>query len=284
MATEYCQLCRGFVNARRKIGVGTFILYLVTFGRWILMIPFYRKRCPICLADARTDEAATGALESRPNQQENVGWTGRVGCWKGRHAVWTVVLGSLFIGVPGNAFWQQQSDSNKPQATASTSAPKVQDANLPNIPPPKFRVFRFGTDVSTSYVVSVDTTDEQLRSLLWFFRQKVRTRAFKDIEITKPTTVQFGHFGYEWGRLVVYRNEKCADENYLSDGTLGSVGIAGPCGYGEHGDAIYLWGIEGDPAKDSGSIRAKNGDMVEVFSYKENWRPRTGALKDSTTR
>lgn len=188
-------------------------------------------------------------------------------------AVGTAALLWAFIWIPGNAFGRQQSGPDKPRGTLGTSSPQAKREKLPHVPPPKFRVFKFGTDVSTAYVVPPNTTDEQLISLLWFFRQKVRTSAFKDIGITQPTTMQYGHFGNEWGRLVVYKREKCADENYLSDGTLGAVGIAGPCGYGEHGDAIYQWGIEDDPHKDSGQIRGKNGQMEGVFSYKDDWRP-----------
>ncbi|MFY1939794.1 hypothetical protein ACOTC8_30185 [Achromobacter xylosoxidans] len=36
------------MQTRRKIGAGSVILVLVTAGLWILAIPFYRQRCPIC--------------------------------------------------------------------------------------------------------------------------------------------------------------------------------------------------------------------------------------------
>jgi hypothetical protein len=130
----------------------------------------------------------------------------------------------------------------------------------------------------------MDASDEQLRSLLWYFRQKVRTGAFQDIGITQPTTMQYGKLGYAWGMLGIYRGEKCADENYISDGEMAAAGNLGPCGYGEHDNGTYRWGIGGDPLKDSGTIRAKNGDLVEVFNYKDNWHPSSKALKDSTRR
>ena len=34
--------------SRRKIGVGTLILVLMTSGFWVLAVPFYEERCPIC--------------------------------------------------------------------------------------------------------------------------------------------------------------------------------------------------------------------------------------------
>ncbi len=49
MAIKYCALCERNVEAKRKIGVGSLILVLVTGGFWILALPFYHKRCPICV-------------------------------------------------------------------------------------------------------------------------------------------------------------------------------------------------------------------------------------------
>jgi len=49
MAIRYCALCKRNVEAKRKIGVGSLILVLVTGGFWILALPFYQKRCPICI-------------------------------------------------------------------------------------------------------------------------------------------------------------------------------------------------------------------------------------------
>lgn len=45
---KWCDLCRRNVEPKRKIGAGSLIAVLVTFGWWILAIPFYKKRCPIC--------------------------------------------------------------------------------------------------------------------------------------------------------------------------------------------------------------------------------------------
>ena len=113
-------------------------------------------------------------------------------------------------------------------------------------------------------MVPVNTTDEQLKSLLWFFREKVRSNKFKDIGLTKTTAKQWGNAGYLSGMLSVYRGEKCANELYIDTN--------GPCGYGEHDDALYQWGIEGDPNKDSGSIKVQGDDIV-VFDYEDNWHP-----------
>ncbi len=52
MATMYCNLCKRPVEAKRVIGVGTLLLVLLTGGLWLLLIPFYGKRCSICKSDA----------------------------------------------------------------------------------------------------------------------------------------------------------------------------------------------------------------------------------------
>ena len=46
--TRFCKNCNQTVVAKRKIGVGTFILAVVTSGFSLLCIPFYSKRCPMC--------------------------------------------------------------------------------------------------------------------------------------------------------------------------------------------------------------------------------------------
>lgn len=48
MSTKFCSNCNQRVHPHRKIGIGTLILCLFTSGVWILIIPFYSKRCPIC--------------------------------------------------------------------------------------------------------------------------------------------------------------------------------------------------------------------------------------------
>jgi hypothetical protein len=54
MAAKQCNLCERPVMPKRNIGIGTFILVFCTGGFWLLAIPFYRKRCPICKGSAFT--------------------------------------------------------------------------------------------------------------------------------------------------------------------------------------------------------------------------------------
>lgn len=45
---KYCLNCKQMVEPKRNIGIGTFILVLMTAFFWVLLIPFYSKRCPLC--------------------------------------------------------------------------------------------------------------------------------------------------------------------------------------------------------------------------------------------
>ena len=48
MKMQHCHYCRRMVAHKRKIGIGTIILILLTGGLWLLTIPFYAVRCSIC--------------------------------------------------------------------------------------------------------------------------------------------------------------------------------------------------------------------------------------------
>lgn len=78
--------------------------------------------------------------------------------------------------------------------------------------------------------------------------------------------------------LVVYRGTKCANEGYISDADL-EKGKLGPCGYGDHDDAYYQWGLDADPYKDAAAIVTKNGDYAQVFDYKDNWHAPSEGLQ-----
>ena len=71
MATMYCGLCKRPVEAKRNIGIGSLLLALVTAGLWLLVIPLYTKRCPICKSDALS--SSQGASGEMP-RQKNTNW------------------------------------------------------------------------------------------------------------------------------------------------------------------------------------------------------------------
>lgn len=45
---KYCSVCEKNVDAKRNIGIGSLIGIIVTMGFWLIAIPFYGKRCPLC--------------------------------------------------------------------------------------------------------------------------------------------------------------------------------------------------------------------------------------------
>lgn len=58
-------------------------------------------------------------------------------------------------------------------STNQTPIPK--QVVRPSAPPPKFQIYKYDPDGTVAIVVPVNTTDEQLKSLLWLFRERVRT-------------------------------------------------------------------------------------------------------------
>jgi hypothetical protein len=166
-------------------------------------------------------------------------------------------------------------DTATPGKPGATKAPEP--IARPTIPPPTYRLYRFKFDESIgssiiSYVVPTNTTDDQLKSLVWLFREKVRSHKFRDISITQPTSKNFGKKGYLQGILSIYRGEKCAAEQF-SD-------AVGPCGDAEHDAAYYQWGVFGDNPnngidqnKDEAGIRLASDNILKVFDYKDGWQP-----------
>lgn len=54
---RYCTLCHRPVEPRRHFGIPTLVVCLLTSGLWLLVMPFYRKRCPICRTCELSDTA-----------------------------------------------------------------------------------------------------------------------------------------------------------------------------------------------------------------------------------
>jgi hypothetical protein len=156
----------------------------------------------------------------------------------------------------------QRSSEPRTAGTPVVSAVPV-SAWKPNSPAPQFTIYRAKANMPVSVLVPVASTDDELKELLWFFRNKVKMKEFKELGIEKAAQTQWGNDRYLSGLLAVYRGSKCAAEEF----TAGN----GPCGKGDHDDAYYQWGLEGDPNKDVGSIRA-NGSFVTVFDFHDGWK------------
>ena len=64
MGVKYCTLCQRSVVPKRKIGMGTLIAILFTGFGWLLFIPFYKKRCPMCQGDQLIQKRNDGILNT----------------------------------------------------------------------------------------------------------------------------------------------------------------------------------------------------------------------------
>jgi zinc-ribbon domain len=169
--------------------------------------------------------------------------------------VWLAVGGIVLLVIIIGMFGKSSSDKsdNSTSTTTQQSSTSIAEPQVarPSIPPPKFRIYRFKNDgiSPTSVVVPTSTTDEQLKSLIWLFREKVRSHDFKSLGVKEQKD----------GIFSVYRGEKCANEQFIDTN--------GPCGYGEHDDALYQWGIGGDYNNDSGSLH-----NTVIFDAKDGWQ------------
>ncbi len=189
--------------------------------------------------------------------------------------LWLVVGGIVLlvaiVGIIGKSPTDNSTSatqqSSAPNATPQPEGDEHKQQEHVIVKPPTYRVYKSTPEAATAYLVPVSTTDEELRNLLWFFRKKVRTGRFSDMGITKPTTIKWGNHNYSEGMLLVYRGAKCANESFVSEAELEKGGL-GACGYGEHYDAYYQWGIDNDPAKDSGAIGS-----TEIFNSQDDWHP-----------
>jgi len=60
MKVQYCGTCGRRTGHKRSVGIATFFMVLLTFGFWILLIPFYPTRCVVC--GLTKYEATSGSL------------------------------------------------------------------------------------------------------------------------------------------------------------------------------------------------------------------------------
>jgi hypothetical protein len=197
--------------------------------------------------------------------------------------IWTFpssVLTLQYLAVANSpaiyAFQFQTEEAFQYSENSMDPAPNAGNARQQtSTPPPSFRVYRSKMDEGTSVVVPPNTTEAQLKSLIWLFREKVRSHRYKEIGITQPTSKQRGKQGYLSGTISVYRGEKCAGEDFLD--------YNGPCvgpGIDSHEVAAYQWGLLVDGVfntdADSGTIYVENEfhdrKLLEIFNYKDHWQ------------
>jgi hypothetical protein len=144
--------------------------------------------------------------------------------------------------------------------TSSKPFPSVSSDSVSNMKPPKFRLLQRKPDEVLAAVVDPNTTDDQIKALLWYLHENIQAQHFKQLGI-HPTSKKTGTPSYDAGFIDVYRNIQCARENWLN---------AGPdCGYGEHQVGEYGWGGDGGPKADFAVLIETNGARSSVFQFNE---------------
>jgi hypothetical protein len=137
---------------------------------------------------------------------------------------------------------------------------------------PAFKVYLQKIDIPTVIVVAENTTDDQLKNLLWYLRAEIRQDKFKELGM-KPTRVLFDEPGYSSGTISIYRGTKCANEMYTTGGP-------DPCGSSIHKSAAYHWGDGGNRHADGASIITQDGKEVMVFDAEDGWQTDEESQKD----
>jgi hypothetical protein len=67
MQVAFCANCNKHTGHKRRIGVGTLLVVLITFGWSLLLIPFYSKRCVVCgLTTSEANRVARAASGPMP--------------------------------------------------------------------------------------------------------------------------------------------------------------------------------------------------------------------------
>jgi len=159
-----------------------------------------------------------------------------------------------------------------PKPAMMSSQTRAADAQLAATHPP-FKLFLQKIDMPTVLVVAETTPDDQLKSLLWYLRTKIRANAFKDLGI-KPTATLYGIPGYTSGMVDLYRGPKCASEKYTPEGH------PDPCGPSIHKSASYHWGDGNDPHADRADLISATGTVTPVFDSADHWQTEAEAQSD----
>lgn len=123
--------------------------------------------------------------------------------------------------------------------------------------------FTFATarpDAPTKLVVDGKTTDNQLRSLLWYLRvQRAQKQLYKALFAEIRTTTPIIR-DPEGGILTIYKSKRCVGEDLLG-------GAHRPCGVGGHFAASYIWSTSAE----GGALTPSQTQTVDMFSSDDHW-------------
>jgi hypothetical protein len=152
-------------------------------------------------------------------------------------------------------------------ASQDKSSPVIASAR-PQIAPPKYRMIHQTAEWPGPFIVAVGTTDDELKSLLWDIRDKIRSHSYKDLGLNEPSQ---SNRQYLSGMIEVFRGPKCAPETYNWKSSCALKSVC-PCGDGDHNAGYYQWGLGGHYDEDEAGIFSSDRNLTIVFDAKDGYK------------
>lgn len=152
-------------------------------------------------------------------------------------------------------------------ASQDKSSPVIANAR-PQIAPPKYRMIHQTAEWPGPFIVAVGTTDDELKSLLWDIRDKIRSHSYKELGLNEPSQ---SNRQYLSGMIEVFRGPKCAPEIYNWERSCARKSDC-PCGDGDHNAGYYQWGLGGHYDEDEAGIFSSDRTWTLVFDAKDGYK------------
>lgn len=147
---------------------------------------------------------------------------------------------SILLGVTSLLACNNQPSVNRSAPVALQNA--VTGDSTPPVLAPAFNVFHQQATIIT-LVVSQQTTDLQVESLIWLLRDYAHSRSLDSLKISQELVDRRDPIVW----FQIYRGTRCADEHY-GKGKL-------PCGSAEHEAGWYMYG----------NFASRDGDAAVVY-------------------
>lgn len=124
MKIAYCQSCKRDTGFKRALGWGTFFACVLTAGFWLLIVPFYPKRCVICgMAMVKSASSSSPASASFPSAGKKPWY----------RSVWGLVFLIIGFAILSNVVTRYTDNSPPEIETKSQSASSSGSKTKPNV-------------------------------------------------------------------------------------------------------------------------------------------------------